>query len=235
MSIFKYGWAPSVKQTSDANLILPTIPVRYLQNVDSLHDFMFRVNLLGSFLSRHQFFLFLNFCFGFFLAGWTSRKDFEEIWMGLLGVLSATPIGQELQSNSAQEITNRVCASTVAVRCISSLLLQSLLYPTPGRPILSKFISKHREKQSTFLKTKYLSVFCFKFSFSVQKCFHFVFFLSVRANVYVNLNEKFLDLSSSIYRIFNDVRRRRTDEILNAFITISITPSVSFQSTRYGR
>ncbi len=29
-------------------------------------------------------------------TGWTSRLHFEEVWMALLGVLSATPIGPEL-------------------------------------------------------------------------------------------------------------------------------------------
>lgn len=34
--------------------------------------------------------------------GWVDRQQFEETWMALLGVLSSTPVGVELTSDSPQ-------------------------------------------------------------------------------------------------------------------------------------
>ncbi len=96
--------------------------------------------------------------------------------MALLGVLSATPVGDELQStppqvrsdsailrfslaaahaNLLQETAERLQASSLAVRCLTALLLQSLLEPEPGNPLASRYILKSREKPTAFVKTKY--------------------------------------------------------------------------------
>lgn len=65
--------------------------------------------------------------------------------MGLVGVLSATPIGgEEIGKEFAQDVVERISASCLAVRSLSALLLQSLLAPEPGNPLASRFILRPR-------------------------------------------------------------------------------------------
>ncbi|KAG1678706.1 Huntingtin [Nymphon striatum] len=82
--------------------------------------------------------------------GWTSRQQFEETWMALLGVLSATPLG----SSSSEEDEERIQTSCLAVKCITSLLLQTMMLPQPGNPHNSLHLQQHRNKPLGFLHTR---------------------------------------------------------------------------------
>uniref|UniRef100_A0A914VS55 Huntingtin n=1 Tax=Plectus sambesii TaxID=2011161 RepID=A0A914VS55_9BILA len=131
---FRFGWCPEAKWNGTC-LSLPTTPVHHLQNVDVLRQFVWRL------------------CW----TGWTNRQVFEEVWMALLGVLSATPIGEELnvnQSQSQQDVTERVMSSALAVNCLTALLLQNLMAPQAGNPLVSEYVIKHRDKPSSFVLTK---------------------------------------------------------------------------------
>jgi len=74
------------------------------------------------------------------VVGWSSRLHFEESWMAYLGVLNAN-LEQELQPEEASAITQAQC---LAVRGITSLILQSLVLPEPGRLVSGDFIHTPR-------------------------------------------------------------------------------------------
>lgn len=77
--------------------------------------------------------------------------------MALLGVFSATPVGaSELAQMGAAEVEERVEASSLAVACLSALLLQALLSPTPGNPLASAYVLKHRERQPGLTAIKFV-------------------------------------------------------------------------------
>lgn len=149
-------------------LSLPTTPVHHLQNVDVLKQFVWRLCWTGRGMTRDMLEMDVSR-----VSGWTSRQVFEEVWMALLGVLSATPIGEELNAHqsqvesslsifslncnffqSQQDVTERVMSSAFAVNCLTALLLQNLMAPQAGNPILSDYVIKHRDKPSSFLLTK---------------------------------------------------------------------------------
>lgn len=87
----------------------------------------------------------------YFYKGWISRQQFEETWMALLGVLSATPVDDIDGKDEDQE---RIRTSCLAVKSITSLLLQTLLLPQPGNPQNSSFLIQPRDKPLAFQHTK---------------------------------------------------------------------------------
>uniref|UniRef100_A0A914H263 Huntingtin n=1 Tax=Globodera rostochiensis TaxID=31243 RepID=A0A914H263_GLORO len=64
--------------------------------------------------------------------GWESRAQFEDLWMSLFGVLSSTP-------TSSREIHQR--ASAESLTAVQQQL--TLLFPNPGSPIDSDFVSEY--------------------------------------------------------------------------------------------
>lgn len=66
--LWQLGWQPDI--SGEFKTIIPPPPGEFLQERDVLMQYIYRVNLLG----------------------WTSRQQFEETWMSLLTVLSATPL-----------------------------------------------------------------------------------------------------------------------------------------------
>ncbi|XP_020289764.1 huntingtin isoform X2 [Pseudomyrmex gracilis] len=92
-----------------------------LLEVDILEQFIYRVNLLG----------------------WTSRSQFEEIWMAFLSVLNF------LQNENApsEEMATLIQASSLAIQAITRLLLQTLLLPCPGNPDGSAYVHHPRDPQ----------------------------------------------------------------------------------------
>ncbi|XP_059488388.1 huntingtin isoform X2 [Neocloeon triangulifer] len=92
----------------------PTLPVDFLLETDVLEQFIFRLNSLG----------------------WSNRQHFEESWMAYLGVLNAS-LEHDLQPEEATAISQAQC---LAVRGITSLILQSLALPEPGRLVCSTYI-----------------------------------------------------------------------------------------------
>ncbi|KAG8267652.1 hypothetical protein J6590_047237, partial [Homalodisca vitripennis] len=76
------------------------------------------------------------------LFGWTSRTQFEETWMSLLTVLSASP-SPDSEQDEVQAIMQ---GNSVAVQAITSLLVQTLLLPTPGHPNTGCLLHSSRDK-----------------------------------------------------------------------------------------
>ncbi|XP_067133027.1 huntingtin isoform X2 [Centruroides vittatus] len=125
--LWQLGWTPELD--GDYKTIVPPPPGEYLQERDVLKQYIYRVNLLG----------------------WTSRQQFEETWMALLGVLSATPLST---IEAREEDMERVRTSCLAVKSITSLLLRTLLLPQPGNPQNSTFLMQPRDKPLAFLHTR---------------------------------------------------------------------------------
>ncbi|KAL0105126.1 hypothetical protein PUN28_016641 [Cardiocondyla obscurior] len=104
-----------------------------LQEVDVLEQFIYRVNLLG----------------------WTSRSQFEEIWMAFLSVLNFL----QNENTPSDEITALIQASSLAIQAITKLLLQTLLLPYPGNPGASVLIHHPRDPQLSVHKTSSQKLF----------------------------------------------------------------------------
>uniref|UniRef100_T1IW53 Huntingtin n=1 Tax=Strigamia maritima TaxID=126957 RepID=T1IW53_STRMM len=125
--LWQMGWCPEV--TTSPQMSVPPLPVEYLQDHEAFKQFIFRVNTLG----------------------WKSRQQFEETWMTLLGVLSATPINEGVE---LEEEVERVETSCLAVKCLTGLLLQTLLSPQQGNPNNSSYLHNKRDKPIAFLHTR---------------------------------------------------------------------------------
>ncbi|KAG5319910.1 HD protein, partial [Acromyrmex heyeri] len=97
-----------------------------LQEVDVLEQFIYRVNLLG----------------------WTSRSQFEEIWMAFLSVLNFL----QNENTPSDEVAALIQASSLAIQAITRLLLQTLLLPCPGNPGASTLIHHPRDPQLSVYK-----------------------------------------------------------------------------------
>lgn len=126
---YKYSnsWNPSF--LGDFGTVVPTIPSEFLHDKQILTQFCFRIMNLG----------------------WSSRIQFEEIWMSLLGVFGAT----SAISDPNEDPSERIITSIWSAKAISELLLLSTLSPQPGNPIKSKFIKQRTEKLPTFLHTNH--------------------------------------------------------------------------------
>lgn len=125
--VWQMGWCSEF--TGNPRLTIPPLPINFLQEQEVLKQFIFRVNTLG----------------------WTSRQQFEETWMALLGVLSATPINC---GSNPEEEAERVQTSCLAVKCITVLLLQTMMLPQPGNPQNSTYLHQKRDKPLAFLHTR---------------------------------------------------------------------------------
>ncbi|XP_034181194.2 huntingtin [Osmia lignaria lignaria] len=119
--VWKHNW--NVVGSGPTKCFFPLLPSEsnFLQEVEILEQFIYRINLLG----------------------WISRLQFEEIWMALLGVLNLLQ-NESLQS---EEIPALIQASSLAVQAITRLLLQTLLLPYPGNPRASTLIHHPRDPQ----------------------------------------------------------------------------------------
>nr|CAD7441338.1 unnamed protein product [Timema bartmani] len=132
---WRQGW--TVELGGPSRTTVPPLPVEYLQDIDLLHQLIFRVTLLG----------------------WTSRQQFEETWMSLLSVLSLNPCENTSPEETALLVqvhimtllasithTLLVQASSLAVQAITALLVQTLLLPVPGNPNTSQLVHQPRDK-----------------------------------------------------------------------------------------
>lgn len=120
-------WTPHVG--GEWHTLVPPPPADYLLDRDLLQEYIYRINLLG----------------------WISRQQFEETWMALLGVLNTSPSSEHETAEDEQE---RVAVQCLAVRCITSLLLQSLHLPQPGNPHSSTLLHQPRDKPHAFPHTR---------------------------------------------------------------------------------
>ncbi|XP_064465594.1 huntingtin-like [Ornithodoros turicata] len=118
--LWHMDWMPHM--SGEWHTFVPPPPADLLFDRELLQEYIYRVNLLG----------------------WVSRQQFEETWMALLGVLNTSPSSEH---ETAQE--ERVAVQCLAVRCITSLLLQSLRLPQPGNPHSSTLLHQPRDKPHT--------------------------------------------------------------------------------------
>ncbi|GAB6024871.1 hypothetical protein CHUAL_009985 [Chamberlinius hualienensis] len=125
---WQLDWTPESLKTVTA-IVVPPLPVELLHERDVLCQFIYRINLLG----------------------WIKRQQFEETWMALLGVLSAVPSGDTLSSEDDIEHIHTAC---LAIKSITSLLLQTLLNPQPGNTYNGRYIHLPSESGISYLKTK---------------------------------------------------------------------------------
>ncbi|KAF4521052.1 hypothetical protein B566_EDAN008124 [Ephemera danica] len=116
--VWHHGWDVSLEGPSST--LVPPLPVELLLETEILEQFIYRLTLLG----------------------WTSRQQFEENWMALLGVLNSN---RDEETMSSEEASAMLQASGLAVKGITALLVQSLLLPTPGNPIASNILHQPRE------------------------------------------------------------------------------------------
>ncbi|XP_063978909.1 huntingtin isoform X2 [Diachasmimorpha longicaudata] len=111
--VWKHGWMieGSGPTLCHFPLLLSTVESNFLQELDILRQFVYRITLLG----------------------WTSRLQFEEIWMALLSVLSAA----SSENDSGESEGSSIQSTSLAVQGITRLLTQTLILPHPGNPINS--------------------------------------------------------------------------------------------------
>lgn len=133
---WKSGWTPQLSGTF--NTQVPPLPIDLLQEIDILEEFIYRYAVLTSCVINRLTLI----GFRITLLGWTSRQQFEETWMCLLSVLCYSPS----EDSSADEINTVVHATSLSIQAITSLLLQTLYFPVPGNPNVSKLISVPRDK-----------------------------------------------------------------------------------------
>lgn len=112
---WKNGWCSELSGT--CNTQASPIPIDYLQEIDILEEFIFRINLLG----------------------WINRQQFEETWMCLLSVLCYSPSEDDLQEMATQ-------ATSLAVQAITSLLIQTIYFPMPNNRNVSKLLHVSRNR-----------------------------------------------------------------------------------------
>lgn len=109
---WKTGWLPE-KMEGTFGTAVAALPIEMLQYIEVLEEYIFRINLLG----------------------WITRQQFEETWMCLLSVLCAPT--HELEPIELNDVLH---ASTLAIKSITALLLQTLTLPTVGDSNISKMI-----------------------------------------------------------------------------------------------
>ncbi|XP_014662838.1 PREDICTED: huntingtin-like [Priapulus caudatus] len=123
------GWVPVTSDPSQ-----PPLPTEFLQERDVLRQFVLRANALG----------------------FTSRQQFEELWVTLLAVLGASQ--EEVVTiggvGGQHEEMERVHVSCLVVQGLTALLMQALLRPRPGNPIGGQFLHAQRDKPPAFLQTR---------------------------------------------------------------------------------
>ncbi|CAH0556043.1 unnamed protein product [Brassicogethes aeneus] len=112
--VWKTGWEPKMSGTFFTQV--PPLPIELLQEIDILEEYIFRITLLG----------------------WTSRQQFEETWMCLLSVCNP------IENCDSEEISDIVHGTSLAIKAITSLLLNTLQYPNPSNAFESKMIHVSR-------------------------------------------------------------------------------------------
>uniref|UniRef100_A0A0N5B1P8 Adaptin_N domain-containing protein n=1 Tax=Strongyloides papillosus TaxID=174720 RepID=A0A0N5B1P8_STREA len=110
------NFEPKVTLTKD-KILFKSISIHMLNSIDVVTDFSSRISWLG----------------------WKDRRQFEDFWMSLFGVLSSTPCGEELEKGDKEVIQEQLASSTVAIDALTNNLLQSFLFPKQGDTISSKY------------------------------------------------------------------------------------------------
>uniref|UniRef100_H2ZNB7 Huntingtin n=1 Tax=Ciona savignyi TaxID=51511 RepID=H2ZNB7_CIOSA len=127
--VWKYGWNPPLG--GDSGTSLPEIPSDFLQEKEVLQEYISIVNQMG----------------------WTKRAEFEETWTTLLGVLVSQPVVPD-DSSSEVSFSMRSEISSLAIRGLTSLVVDCALHPDCGRKATSKFQVYHRHSAFKLAHTK---------------------------------------------------------------------------------
>ncbi|XP_071827308.1 huntingtin-like isoform X2 [Apostichopus japonicus] len=122
---WKMGWSPSPMEQQTT--FLPPCPLDILKERDVLAEFVFRINTIG----------------------WTSRQQFEETWAALLGVIGSPDVIENVEEDI--EHSQSTC---LAVRAITSLLIDTRLRPQPGNPTNSRQLCIPRHEHLPFLSSE---------------------------------------------------------------------------------
>uniref|UniRef100_A0A913IDK8 Adaptin_N domain-containing protein n=1 Tax=Strongyloides stercoralis TaxID=6248 RepID=A0A913IDK8_STRER len=128
------NFEPKVILTKE-KIVFKSISIHMLNSIDIVTDFSSRISWLG----------------------WKERRQFEDFWMSLFGVLSSTPCGEELEQGSKEQIQEQLASSTVAIDSLTNNLLQCFLFPAQGNTIISKYPIKSpilniNKEESSFSK-----------------------------------------------------------------------------------
>ncbi|KAK0095114.1 hypothetical protein PV326_009203, partial [Microctonus aethiopoides] len=123
--VWKHGWHAEGTGPTMCHfpLLLSTNESNLLQELDILRQFIYRITLLG----------------------WTSRHQFEEIWMALLSVLSTSTSENKVSYGQLDPLSCNSQATSLAVQGITRLLIQTLLLPHPGSPVNSFMMHHSRD------------------------------------------------------------------------------------------
>ncbi|XP_045472991.1 huntingtin [Harmonia axyridis] len=108
-----------ISSFSSQNPII-SLPVELLQDREILEEYLFRISFLG----------------------WNSRQQFEETWMCLLSVLCNSPSDE----SSTEEMNEIYSTISLAVKGITTLLIQTLYYPAPGKKNHSELLTVSRDE-----------------------------------------------------------------------------------------
>ncbi|XP_076812038.1 huntingtin-like isoform X3 [Clavelina lepadiformis] len=118
--LWKYGWEPP--PNNDNPTEFPDVPADYLQEKEILSEFISIINHIG----------------------WTNRTQFEETWASLLGVLVSQPVDASADTNSVNEESLEL--SCLAIRGLTSLVINCALQPSGGKPAVSQYKTYHRNQ-----------------------------------------------------------------------------------------
>ncbi|XP_037081654.1 huntingtin-like [Pollicipes pollicipes] len=116
--VYRLGWDQEQQQRQGR---FSPVAVHHLQEADVLKQYILRVNTLG----------------------WTGRREFEETWMTYLSVLNAAT---EDDTSNREELAVLLQTNCLAVRGITSLLLQTLTAMVPGHPGVSATLHHPRHQ-----------------------------------------------------------------------------------------
>lgn len=124
--VWKNGWQMTGTGPTKCNFPLLSSESDLFREVDILEQFIFRVSLLG----------------------WSSRLQFEEIWMAFLSVVNIL----QNENIAPEDLADLSQITSLAVQAITRLLMQTLLLPCPGNPGNSRPIHHPRDPQLALYK-----------------------------------------------------------------------------------
>uniref|UniRef100_A0A0N5A3J0 Armadillo repeat-containing protein 8 n=1 Tax=Parastrongyloides trichosuri TaxID=131310 RepID=A0A0N5A3J0_PARTI len=132
-------------------IVFKFISIHMLNSIEVVTDFSSRISWLG----------------------WKDRRQFEDFWMSLFGVLSSTPCGEELKKGNKDDIQEQLASSSIAVDALTNNLLQSFLYPVQGDtvngkyPVRSPIINVNKEHLSYLKQSNNICDILMKKSFNI--------------------------------------------------------------------
>ena len=127
LRIPKFLALTTTKSDEDVEFSLSSIELEFLKDSEVLEDFLFR-----------------NLSFG-----WSTKRQFEELWVTMLGMITYR-FDPEV---SQEEINELSVVNRLAVRGMTALLMQTMMYPIPGSPKTGVYQHFPRTQSIPFLTT----------------------------------------------------------------------------------